>query len=91
MSVEASVRVFCLVTVGALVGLAMGGVFGAAAGRVAPGLFASLMPFGPGVQNPVGAAIVIGAFGGVCCGGALSVFAMMLVRVDAWLKGRSAG
>ncbi|MEM1446917.1 MAG: hypothetical protein AAGF84_12735 [Planctomycetota bacterium] len=89
MNTDAAVRLFGCVTLGALVGMAMGGAFGAAAGRLAPGFFAGLMPFGPGVENPAGTAIMIGAAGGVCCGGALAAFALVLVRIDAWLRLRA--
>ncbi|MEM7577030.1 MAG: hypothetical protein AAF328_06090 [Planctomycetota bacterium] len=90
MSFESALRLVVCVTLGSMAGMAMGGVFGAAAGRLSPGLFVGLMPFGPEIENPVGAAVVLGAAGGVCCGGALAAFALVLVRIDEWLKTRSS-
>ena len=73
---------------GALTGMLLGGAFGFGAGQLAPGLFQVLFPLGPVIEQPVGAAIVIGASGGVLCGGALAAFVLMLTRFDAWIRSR---
>lgn len=66
--------VVLLVTGVAFFGLVLGALFGAAAGTIAPSFFQQLMPWSP--IEPLGVAVVMGAFGGVLCGGALGVFAV---------------
>jgi hypothetical protein len=70
------VSVFVFVTVGALIGMLLGGAFGYAAGLIGPDLFKHLLPWEE--FEPVGVATVIGAFGGVVCGGGLAAFAVLL-------------
>jgi hypothetical protein len=58
-------------------GLILGAGFGWAAGNLAPGFFTPWTP--PAVQSgPVGAAVVLGALGGLLCGGALGAFALFI-------------
>ncbi|MFW6163099.1 MAG: hypothetical protein ACODAJ_10045 [Planctomycetota bacterium] len=73
--------IFAFVTLGALIGMVMGGLFGYAAGRVAPTFFTHLVMWAE--LEPVGTATVLGAAGGVVCGGGLAVFA-----VAVWALGR---
>ena len=80
------ISVIVIVTIVALVGMVLGGGFGYAAGRTAPDLFLNLVPWDD--IEPVGTATVIGAFGGVLCGGALGAFAVFLQAVTQWLTGR---
>ncbi|MBA2481664.1 MAG: hypothetical protein H0V44_13445 [Planctomycetes bacterium] len=70
------IKIFFIVTGGALAGMLMGGIFGLAAGTIAPGLFAHLVPWSD--VEPRGAATVYGATGGVICGGSLAAFALIL-------------
>jgi len=78
----AVIRVVGTVTVVAILGMLLGGGFGWAAGTVAPTFFASVMPWKD--VEPVGFATVLGAFGGILCGGALGAFALVLQAVDGW-------
>lgn len=73
--------IFAFVTLGALIGMVMGGLFGYAAGQVAPKFFTHLVMWAE--LEPVGTATVIGAAGGVLCGGGLAVFAVAI-----WALGR---
>lgn len=68
--------VFLFVTLGALIGMILGGAFGYAAGMIGPDLFKHLLPWEE--FEPVGVATVIGASGGVVCGGALAAFAILI-------------
>ncbi|HBH54543.1 MAG TPA: hypothetical protein DDY91_21890 [Planctomycetaceae bacterium] len=62
-----------------LVGMLLGGLFGWGAGALTPSFFARIQPWGE--VEPQGFAIVLGAFGGVLCGGALGTFALILELV----------
>ncbi|HEX4130544.1 MAG TPA: hypothetical protein VHZ24_10900 [Pirellulales bacterium] len=68
-----------LVTGTALFGLALGALFGLAAGFLAPTFFQRFIPWE--MIEPLGFAIVLGATGGVLCGGALGVFAVAVQLV----------
>lgn len=81
--------VFLGVSGAALAGMVLGGLFGLAAGLLAPTLFATLVPWAE--LEPVGTAVVIGAAGGVLCGGGLGVFAVIVSAVAALWRGRAAG
>lgn len=70
------------VSAGALAGSLLGAVFGLLAGWLAPGLFVLA---GQGARAALWNGAVLGAIGGVLCGGALSVFALWL---EAWRGGR---
>lgn len=74
-----SIRVIVTVTAVALFGMLLGAGFGWTAGTIAPTLFNRMIPWSE--VEPVGAATVIGAFGGVICGGALGGFAMILQAI----------
>ncbi len=68
--------VFLVVTIGAIIGMCLGGAFGYAAGVIAPDMFTHVIPWEQ--FDPVGTATVVGAFGGVVCGGALGTFAVVM-------------
>ncbi len=68
-----------LVTGTALFGLVLGALFGAAAGILAPTFFQRIMPWE--TIEPLGFAIVMGATGGVLCGGSLGIFAVTVQLV----------
>jgi hypothetical protein len=70
------IKIFYVVTGGALAGMVMGGLFGLAAGTIAPGLFSHMMPWTD--IEPRGTATVFGAVGGIFCGGGLATFALIL-------------
>jgi hypothetical protein len=72
----------------ALLGMVLGGLFGLAAGFVAPDLFRRLVVPWDKVE-PVGTAVVLGAFGGVLCGGSLGGFAIVAQLVAGFLPRRS--
>lgn len=74
--------VFARVTLAALAGLALGALFGWVSAKVAPGLFTGLVPWQ--TLEPAGAAVVLGAFGGTLCGGALGVFAQGVELLASW-------
>ena len=58
----------------------------AAAGAIAPDLFIHIIPWEQ--FEPVGVATVIGAFGGVLCGGGLGVFAVFIELLANWINAR---
>jgi hypothetical protein len=82
------IRVVGTVTVVAVFGMLLGAAFGWAAGTVAPSFFVSVMPWKD--IEPVGFATILGAFGGILCGGALGAFALILEAAEKWRsrKGR---
>ncbi len=70
-------RVVQVVLAVAALGLVLGAGFGWAAGHLAPAFFTPWAT--PSVQpDPVGAAVVLGAFGGLLCGGVLGAFALFV-------------
>lgn len=76
-------KVFLIVTTGALAGMTMGGIFGFAAGSIAPTFFRHVIPWVD--VEPRGLATILGATVGVLLGGALAVFAVIL---QAFMKAR---
>jgi hypothetical protein len=68
--------IFVRVTLGALSGMTMGGLFGLFAGMVTPSFFRHFIPWND--VEPVGFAVVLGATGGVLLGGGLGVFSVVL-------------
>lgn len=71
-------RTFLQVCMGALAGMLLGAGFGLLAAWLAPTLF---MLWGNGPSQVLANGAVLGAIGGVLCGGALVVFALWL---EAW-------
>ena len=69
-------KTFITVTVAALTGLVMGGVFGLAAGRMTPDFFLHIIPWRE--VEPVGFATFAGATAGVLLGGGLGCFGVLL-------------
>src|ERR1041385_1512096 len=66
-------KTFITVTVAALAGLAMGGLFGFGAGKITPDFFRHIIPWQD--VEPVGFATFSGATAGVLLGGGLGCFA----------------
>jgi len=83
-------RVFLVVTAGAMFGMVLGGIFGRWAGGIAPAFFHKA--FGPGTPtpavDPVGIGTFIGATAGVLCGGFLATFAYVVHVVMAWIEAK---
>jgi ABC-type dipeptide/oligopeptide/nickel transport system permease subunit len=75
-------KIFVVVTIAALFGMVMGGLFGLAAGRLAPDFFRHLIPWQD--VEPVGIAILLGATAGVLLGGALGCFGLMVQTLLQW-------
>lgn len=75
------------VTLMSLVGMLLGALFGWGAGSLAPMFFAQLQPWTS--VEPIGMAIVLGAFGGVLCGAALGTFALLMELLLIWRAGGS--
>ena len=75
-------RIFTVVTIAALVGMVMGGLFGLVAGRLAPDFFRHLIPWQD--VEPVGFAVLLGAAAGVLLGGALGCFGVMVQTLLQW-------
>jgi hypothetical protein len=78
-------RVFMIVTGGALAGMVMGGLFGLAAGSLAPTFFGHLIPWTD--VEPRGFATVGAAVVGVILGGGLAIFAL-LIQLAITRRGR---
>jgi hypothetical protein len=75
-------RIFAVVTIAALLGMVMGGLFGLAAGRLAPEFFRHLIPWQD--VEPGGMAILLGATAGVLLGGALGGFGVIVQTLLQW-------
>jgi hypothetical protein len=69
-------KTFITVTIAALAGLVMGGVFGLAAGKMTPDFFRHVIPWQD--VEPVGFAIFGGATVGVLLGGGLGCFGVLI-------------
>ncbi len=77
--------IFAVVTTAAVLGMVMGGLFGLAAGRLAPDFFRHLIPWQD--VEPGGMATLLGATAGVLLGGALGCFGVLVQTVLQW-RGR---
>ena len=69
-------KTFITVTVAALVGMFMGGLFGFFSGKIAPDFFRHVIPWQD--VEPVGFATFCGATTGVLLGGGLGCFAILM-------------
>lgn len=77
---------FLKVTIGALVGMVLGGIFGFGAGTMTPELFKRIIPWQE--VEPVGAATFFGATVGVVLGGGLACFGIILQMITQRNAGR---
>jgi uncharacterized membrane protein len=75
-------NIFAAVTIAALFGMVMGGLFGLAAGRLAPDFFRHLIPWQD--VEPIGFAILLGATAGVLLGGILGCFGVIVQTLVLW-------
>ena len=71
------IKVFVITIAGALLGMLMGGLFGAGAGMMAPNLF-QMTIYLEELGNPVKSATVLGSTVGVLLGGSLAVFGIIV-------------
>jgi hypothetical protein len=76
------IRVIGVVIGVAVFGMLLGAGFGWAAGTIAPSFFKGVIPWKD--VEPLGFATVLGAFGGILCGGVLGAFAVTLQAVESW-------
>ena len=74
--------IFAAVTIAALIGMVMGGLFGLTAGTLAPDFFRRLIPWQD--VEPVGMATLLGATAGVLLGGALGCFGVAVQTALQW-------
>lgn len=77
-------KVFIIVTVAALAGLLMGGLFGFAAGKMTPDFFRHIIPWQD--VEPVGFATFGGATAGVLLGGGLGCFGVLIQFVSEFRR-----
>jgi NhaP-type Na+/H+ or K+/H+ antiporter len=82
-------KVFAVVAISALIGMVMGGLFGLAAGRLAPDFFRHLIPWQD--VEPVGMATMLGATAGVLLGGALGCFGVVVQTALQWKNRATPG
>ena len=81
-------KIFAVVTITALIGMVMGGLFGLAAGKLAPDFFRRLIPWQD--VEPVGMATLLGAIVGVLLGGGLGCFGVIVQTVLQWKSHETA-
>jgi hypothetical protein len=75
-------KIFAIVTIAALLGMGMGGLFGLVAGRVALDFFRHLIPWQD--VEPAGFAMLLGGTAGVLLGGALGCFGVIVQTLLQW-------
>jgi membrane protein YqaA with SNARE-associated domain len=80
-------NVFITVTVAALTGMVLGGLFGLAAGKLAPEFFRHFVPWQD--VEPVGFAVFCGGMVGVILGGGLGCFGVILQALSGSRKKRA--
>ncbi|HEX3797292.1 MAG TPA: hypothetical protein VH413_01220 [Verrucomicrobiae bacterium] len=77
-------QIFFVVTGCALAGMVMGGLFGVAAGKLAPEFFRHIIIWQD--VEPVGFAAFCGATIGILLGGGLGCFGVVLQTIAQWRK-----
>jgi hypothetical protein len=77
-------QTFLVVTGCALAGMALGGLFGLAAGKITPDFFRHIIPWQD--VEPVGVATFFGATAGVLLGGGLGCFGVVIQFILLWRK-----
>ena len=81
-------KIFVTVTIAALIGMVMGGLFGFGAGKITPDFFRRVIPWQD--VEPVGIATFFGATAGVILGGGLGCFGIIVQTILEWSKNRAA-
>ena len=79
-------KIFAVVTIAALIGMVMGGLFGFVGGRITPEFFRHIIPWED--VEPVGVATFFGATAGVILGGGLGCFAVATQMILEWKRKR---
>ena len=77
-------KTFLTVTLAALAGMVMGGLFGFAAGKITPDFFRHVIPWQD--VEPVGFATFCGATVSVLLGGGLGCFGALLQFIVEWRR-----
>jgi hypothetical protein len=77
-------QIFLVVSGCALAGMVMGGLFGLAAGKMAPDFFRHVIPWQD--VEPVGFATFCGGTIGVLLGGGLGIFGVIVQIILQWKK-----
>jgi len=77
-------HIFLAVSGCALAGMVLGGLFGFAAGKIAPVFFRHIIPWQD--VEPVGVATFFGATTGVLLGGGLGCFGILIQFILQWRK-----
>lgn len=80
-----AISIILTVTLTALFGMFLGGLFGWVAGWLVPGIFVDHPVWDSNTQHL--AAVVICAGGGIVCGGALGAFAVAIQALMEWRRG----
>jgi len=88
--IRSVIVVFGLVCLGALVGMAFGGIFGRWAGQTGPDYFIKIAtpPNSFMTRDPQGVATMLGAAAGTVFGGMLAVFGVLVAMFLMWLRTR---
>jgi NhaP-type Na+/H+ or K+/H+ antiporter len=73
-------KIFVTVTIAALAGMVMGGLFGLASAKLTPDFFRHIVPWSD--VEPVGFATFAGAVAGVLLGGALGCFGIIVQSIS---------
>jgi len=81
-------KIFLTVTITALVGMVLGGLFGFASGKITPDFFRHIIPWQD--VEPVGVATFFGATAGVILGGGLGSFGIIIQTILELKKKRDA-
>jgi hypothetical protein len=81
-------KIFVTVTIAALIGMVMSGLFGFGAGKITPDFFRRVILWQD--VEPVGVATFFGATAGVILGGGLGCFGVIIETILEWRKKRAA-
>jgi len=81
-------KIFVTVTITALIGMVLGGLFGFASGKITPDFFRHIIPWQD--VEPVGVATFFGATAGVILGGGLGSFGIIIQTILELKKKRDA-
>jgi len=81
-------KIFVTVTITALIGMVLGGLFGFASGKITPDFFRHIIPWQD--VEPVGVATFFDATAGVILGGGLGSFGIIIQTILELKKKRDA-
>lgn len=80
-----ALSIILTVTLTALFGMILGGVFGYFAAQISPEYFEHFLPWQKEIE-PVGFAVILGSSCGVICGGGLGAFAITIQTLVTWIE-----